>query len=63
MSKVDCPYEVGQLLRHKPSGLVGKLKWLPIQADLPFIYIEVEEPFQLRQGLIKEFEPVDTEER
>lgn len=53
----------GQQVRHKPTGLTGRVKWLPMSREAPFMYMEIYEhgwPVnEFKQDRISEFEAYD----
>jgi hypothetical protein len=54
-------WKIGDFARHKPTGLVGRIHWLPFMEDLQFMYIEIPDETHgtaYRQGEVKEFERV-----
>jgi hypothetical protein len=55
-------WKVGDPARHIPTGLVGRVLWLPIQQDLPFMYIDVDNSLDIRQGQVHEFERVEDDD-
>lgn len=56
----------GQLLRHLPTGRVGRVKWLPTAGNLPFLYITVDGEHPAFKGgateYIQQGQPQDYEE-
>jgi hypothetical protein len=61
MTHETTDWQIGDLARHKPTGLVGRVHWLPFMEDLPFMYIEIPDETHgaaYRQGEVKEFERV-----